>query len=151
MKKGLNIKLREKQELDRKETIKKVLKAIEELRGEGYEIATKLLIERTSLSRSTFSKTHVIEVLREQRVCRFKDIKTVTDMESKEYLLYIQKKLREYEIENRNLKKELNVQINKNFKLEKEIAERQEQCETLRGQLMVLYQKASNRGVDLEL
>lgn len=151
MKRELNSKLREKQEKEREESKAKVLIAIEELKNEGFEVSTKLLIERTGLSRSTFSKDHIIDVLRQEKVCRFKNGMILKDKDSKQYLLEVEKRIRELEVENQKLKKDLNVQINKNLKLEIEIAEKQEQCEVLRGQLMVLYQKASNRGIDLEL
>lgn len=150
MKKELNSKLKEKQEKEREESKAKVLRAIEELKNEGFEVSTKLLIERTGLSRSTFSKSHIIDVLRQEKVCRFKNSMTLKDKDSNQYLLEVEKRIRELEVENQKLKKDLNLQINKNLKLEFEIAEKQEQCEVLRGQLMVLYQKASNRGIELE-
>lgn len=151
MRRQLNKGLRKVQEDKRSDTINKVKLAINELKSEGYEVSTKLLIERTGLSRSTFSKTHIIEILREQKVCRFKNTKSALDFESKDYLINLERKLRQLEVENIKLKKELELQVNKNFKLERQIAETQEQCATLRGQLLVLYQKASDRGVDLEL
>ena len=63
MNKKIPIELKNKQEQVRQETVNKVLHAIKELRSEGYIVKIKDLMEYTELSRSTFSKSHVRDIL----------------------------------------------------------------------------------------
>ena len=55
--------LSRKQEEQRRRSANLVLRSIAELRAEGYSIRIKDLMERTGLSRSTFSKPHVRKIL----------------------------------------------------------------------------------------
>jgi Mn-dependent DtxR family transcriptional regulator len=55
--------IEEKQALQRQETVNKVLRAINDLSNEGANIRIKDLIEYTGLSRSTFAKQHVRDIL----------------------------------------------------------------------------------------
>jgi len=133
----------------RVETQTIVEKAINDLKAEGFLVTTKLLIERTGLSRSTFSKDHVLEVLKRNKVCRFKNTKTVNDMDAKNYILRMEKENEKLKHEINKIQSDLDTQIRKNLKLEKIIAEKEDECKTLRGELMALYQRANNRGIDL--
>ena len=63
MNKKIPIELKNKQEQVRQETVNKVLHAIKELQSEGYIVKIKDLMEYTELSRSTFSKSHVRDIL----------------------------------------------------------------------------------------
>jgi hypothetical protein len=63
MNKKIPIELKNKQEQVRQETVNKVLHAIKELQSEGYIVKIKDLIEYTGLSRSTFAKSHVRDIL----------------------------------------------------------------------------------------
>lgn len=64
-KKKLPIGLTEKQELQRQETINKVLRAVADIQDEGGKVTISALVEYTGLSRSTFAKPHIRELLEE--------------------------------------------------------------------------------------
>ncbi len=146
----LNEGLRKKQELIRQETLSKVEKAIDDLENEGYEVTTKLLIERTGLARSTLNKPHVLELLKKRRVCRYKDVKKLSDEDLIEVNVNLQKEIKKLEKTNIKLKTELDKEINKNMNLQIEIAKKEEEIQTLRGQLMDLYRKASIKGINID-
>lgn len=55
----------EKQELQRQETINKVLRACADIKNEGMKVTISVLVEYTGLSRSTFFKPHIRELLAE--------------------------------------------------------------------------------------
>ncbi|MEG0900285.1 MAG: DUF6262 family protein [Oscillospiraceae bacterium] len=55
--------LKDQQEMARQTTIHAVLTAIWELQEQGYAIKIKEIMEYTGLSRSTFGKPHVREIL----------------------------------------------------------------------------------------
>jgi len=55
--------LAKKQERQRQESINKVLRSIADLKNEGRNVTISALIEYTGLSRSTFSKVHIRELL----------------------------------------------------------------------------------------
>lgn len=63
--KKLPIGLAKKQELQRQETINKVLRACTDIKGEGKNVTISALVEYTGLSRSTFAKPHIRELLTE--------------------------------------------------------------------------------------
>ena len=52
-----------KQELQRQETINKVLRAAADIKNEGKKVTISSLMEYTGLSRSTFAKPHIRELL----------------------------------------------------------------------------------------
>lgn len=62
-KKKLPKELAEKQELQRQENINKVLRAISDIQDEGRKVTITALMEFTGLSRITFSKPHIRELL----------------------------------------------------------------------------------------
>jgi hypothetical protein len=62
-KKKLPVGLERKQTLQRQETINRVLRAVTDLKNEGRKVTISALIEFTGLSRSTFSKKHIRELL----------------------------------------------------------------------------------------
>jgi histidyl-tRNA synthetase len=55
--------LLQKQEMQRQKTVNLIIRAISELKVEGYSIKINHLMEMTGLSRSVFSKPHVREIL----------------------------------------------------------------------------------------
>lgn len=67
---GIPKKLMERQEIQRKKTINLVMRAIHDLKAEGYEIKIKNLIEYTKLSRSVFSKPHIRGLLIEAGIVK---------------------------------------------------------------------------------
>lgn len=56
--------------MQRQKTINLVLRAIHELKAEGYKVKIKDLIEYTNLSRSVFSKPHIRKILMENGIVR---------------------------------------------------------------------------------
>lgn len=69
--------LAEKQELQRQQTINKVLRAVDDIQDEGKKVTISALVEYTELSRPTFAKPHIREVLVEYGYA------TGADMQSK--------------------------------------------------------------------
>ncbi len=63
-------KLREKQEYQRQHSINLVVRAINDLKAEGYSIKIKDLMEHTGLSRSVFAKPHIRELLVSQGIAK---------------------------------------------------------------------------------
>lgn len=55
--------LAKKQELQRQETINKVVRTISDIKNEGRKVTISALSEFTGLSRSTFAKPHIRELL----------------------------------------------------------------------------------------
>ncbi|WP_210470334.1 DUF6262 family protein [Sporosarcina sp. 6E9] len=64
--------LKELQMAKRAETANKVQEAIDDIQNDGGVVTKKRLIELTGLSNSTFSKDHVLKVLKVNKVCQFK-------------------------------------------------------------------------------
>jgi hypothetical protein len=120
----------DKQELTRQQTIYAVIKAIHELQKQGYVIKIKDLMAYTGLSRSTFGKKHVREVLEGYDVVEKKKIKEEI-VDSKE----------SFSVEKR-LRKELKRKNERISKLIEENAELKQECELLRGRLFLLMQKS---------
>jgi len=120
--------LKEKQELTRQQTINSVIKAIHELLDQGYVIKIKSLMEYTGLSRSTFGKSHVREVLERYDVV---EKKIETEAEDVMVTESIEKRLRiKIECKDRSIKK-----------LIRENKELKQECELLRGRLYISMQR----------
>ena len=123
--------LKEKQELQRQKTINAVLRAIERLKAEGFDIKIKDLVEYTGLSRSVFGKSHIRKVLMDKRIVASMADVVVDDKLSGK--LTKEQKLR--------LKlKEKDEQIRR---LSVENADLKSECELLRGRLFLLMQRQS--------
>lgn len=148
--KELNDGLKKRQELLREKTNEKVEKAIKELLEEGFEVSTKLLIERTGLSRPVFGKKHVLEILKRYRVCRYKEIKKVSKNSDKNYVSDLERQIRELDRELKKAKEIIDKCRKKNIKLELEIHDLKETNELLRGELKSNYEKALAHGVNLD-
>lgn len=146
----LNDGLKERQETLRQETIKIVEKAITELKEEGFEVSTKLLMESTGLSRPVFGKAHVLEVLKKHCVCRYKNIKKVSKDSEKNYIIDLERQVKELAREVEKIKKTLDSAIKRNIKLEVEVQDLKDTNSLLRGQLKINYEKALAHGIDLE-
>lgn len=122
-------KLAEKQEIQRQKTVNLVMRAIHDLKAEGYEIKIKNLIEYTNLSRSVFSKPHVRKVLAEAGI--------IKDAEADE----IQKKTTKKVTQISNLKEKL---LQKEEYIQRLISDNEELAEAnalLRGRLYLLMQR----------
>lgn len=123
-KKKLPDGLAKKQKLQRQETINKVLRAIADIKNEGRKVTILALTEFTGLSRSTFAKAHIRELLMEYGYVQNGNV-TAPPSEFK-------KTNRSVVIsENDRLIAELRA---KNVELERE-------CELLRGRLFLAMQR----------
>jgi len=123
--------LAERQERQRQTTINTILRAISELKAEGYTIRIKDLMERTGFSRSVFSKGHVRGLLIAQGVMTVKPFDPGDDSASptlsKEQRLKLKLKKKDLQIHH----------------LAEENAVLKSECELLRGRLFLLTQRLS--------
>lgn len=121
-KKKLPQGLAEKQELQRQETINKVLRAAADIKSEGGEVTISVLREYTGLSRSTFAKPHIRELLQE-RGCTAKGIVPLSprykQTQQDEIILGKDRQITELKAKNEELERE---------------------CELLRGRLFLAIQ-----------
>jgi len=131
MNRKIPIQLAEKQERQRQTTIHTILRAVSDLKVEGYTIRIKDLMERTGFSRSVFSKAHVRRLLIEQGIVTVKPLNPGNDSTrqtmSKEQRLKLKLK-----------KKDLQI-----HQLTEENAVLKSECELLRGRLFLLSQRLS--------
>jgi len=123
------MELKEKQELQRQKTINTVLRAIEGLKAEGFNIKIKDLMEYTELSRSVFGKAHIRKVLMDKGIVATKADTAVDDKPSGKMSKEQKLKLK---------LKEKDEQIRK---LSAENADLKSECELLRGRLFLLMQR----------
>ncbi len=122
--------LRKRQELQRQQTVNKVLHAIDDLEREGYKVRVKDLIEYTGLARSTFSKGHVRQLLIDKKIVKGKDgdeksVKNKTNEKTRIGNLEVQLEKKEAYVE----------------RLLEENKELKHECEILRGKVFQLMQQ----------
>lgn len=134
----------------RQQTIQKVQTAINKLRDEGAIITIGKLVELTGLTRSTFEKAHVVEILKINKVCQFEN-KTVIAQEKNNSLLAV--KL-EKELENSNktitkLTQELEKQKAKYLQLQSDQIKKAEDYQLLLGNWHTLVKRAKILGIDI--
>lgn len=122
-KKKLPDGLAKKQELQRKETVNKVLRAIADIENEGRKVTVSLLVEYTGLSRSTFAKVHIKKLLVEHGYAQGNSVTVPPKCKKTTRLAVLSEKDRVIE--------ELRT---KNAELKKE-------CELLRGRLFLVMQR----------
>lgn len=146
----LNDGLRKRQEILREKTNEKVENAIKELLEEGFEVSTKLLMERTGLSRPVFGKEHVLNILKKYRVCRYKEIKKISNNSNKDYVTDLERQIRELKREMNKLQQSIDKYTKRNIKLELEVHDLKETNELLRGELKSNYEKALAHGLNLD-
>lgn len=150
MSRKLNDGLKDRHEILREHTAKLVESAIVELQEDGYEVSTKLLIERTGLSRPVFGKEHVLKILKKHSVCRYKNIKVIPNSSEKNYVKDLEKQIAYLKRELDKVQKKLTLNIDKNVKLEIQIVELKDTNEILRGKIKDNYEKAYAFGLNLE-
>jgi hypothetical protein len=119
--------LEEKQERQRQSTIIIVLRAISELKAEGYTVRIKDLMDYTGLSRSVFGKKHVRDVLISQGIVSKKGCNSTYSIPKQSAEQRLKRILTDKEARIRQL-------IAENASLKNE-------CEMLRGRLFLLMQK----------
>ena len=121
----------EKQELQRQKTINLVLRAVSDLKAEGYSTKIKDLIEYTGLSRSVFGKSHIRKVLADKGIVIAKVDTSVSDKVfgklSKEQKLKVKLKEKDEYVK----------------KITDENIALKNECELLRGRLFLLMQRSS--------
>ncbi|MBN2794646.1 MAG: hypothetical protein JXR88_04515 [Clostridia bacterium] len=122
--------IEEKQALQRQETVNKVLRAITDMTNEGANIRIKDLIEYTGLSRSTFAKQHVRDILINKGIVDSKKERSKIKTNKPTRISNLMKKAEEREAYIK--------------KLETENAAYKNECELLRGRLFLLMQRLEN-------
>jgi hypothetical protein len=122
-KKKLPKGLTERQEFQRQETVNKVLRAVDDIHNEDRKVTISVLVEFTGLSRSTFAKPHIRELLVEFGYALGGNTTTSVKSKKSNPSVVISEKDR--------LIAELRV---KNTELERE-------CELLRGRLFLAIQR----------
>lgn len=123
--KKLPTALAEKQELQRQETINKVLRACADIKSEGGKATVSAMVEHTGLARSTFAKPHIRELLAEHGYASGDVVATKAKHKKDTQSEVVAEKDRQLA--------ELRV---KNAELEQE-------CELLRGRLFLLMEKSN--------
>ncbi|MBU3154473.1 DUF6262 family protein [Clostridium estertheticum] len=144
----------EKQEKIRTETLLIIQGSIDELNAEGYLITIKDLIERTKFSRSLFSKPHVQEILKKNKIGKYKNTKTINekvDEDIREKSFRLEKELINAKVKIEKMKNDNEVKIASISNLKVKFHDKTEECEILRGELHILMQKAKILGFDLKL
>lgn len=124
--------LLQKQEMQRQKTVNLIIRAISELKVEGYSIKITDLMEVTGLSRSVFSKPHVRDILQNYGIGYAKanmQIQTPAKLQSKK------------QSQITNLKERLAQKDAYISNLLAENAALKSECELLRGRLFLLMQR----------
>ncbi len=140
-----------KQNQAKQETLDKIQNAIDEIKAEGALVTTKKLIERTGLARSTFSKSHVKELLKENRVCKFKDRQVIVeDKYGAKAIETLENELDKAYRKITKLTQELEKEKSKVNKLKFDYNELNENHQLLLGKWHVLLKKAKIKGITIE-
>lgn len=155
-KSNLPSKLVERQENTRKETQQKVRDAIEMLREVGYEnITIALLTKETGLSRSTFSKPHIEEILKEFKIGKFRESKVVVQSmqaaSERQRCEELEKKLANANNKIQKLEASLSSKTDELNKAKIELAQSKQQLEVTVGNFQALYDRLIAMGIEIRL
>lgn len=142
--------LKKQQELKRQETLNKIKDAIEEIQFEDGIVTKKKLIELTGLSNSTFSKPHVKKLLKERKVCQYRETMVVQEHKWKNDNDSLNKKIDKLKRENIKLKNDIVSKEIKINMLEEELKEKEDNYRRLLGRVHQLTRIAEANGIDLE-
>lgn len=130
-------------------TVEKVTTAIANLTEEGSLITKSRLVKETGLSRATFDKPHVLEVLRKFGVCEF--AKIIENDENSSLLdTKLLKKIAKLEKENLALKDQIGKLKNTSNKYHEEYLETKEAYQYLLGEWHLLLTKARLKGIEID-
>ncbi|MGK0466387.1 hypothetical protein [Clostridium sp.] len=140
----LNSGLKNYNEERKYKTQSKVEESILTLIEERSVVNIIKLMEMTELSRPTFNKTHVEEILRKYKVCKYKDVKVITNDNPKSYLKNLENEYRKNLNDNEKLIMELAKTREANSKLELELGDKQERIGRLLGMIDELQRKVNN-------
>ncbi|MFJ7185582.1 hypothetical protein [Lysinibacillus xylanilyticus] len=69
----ISTNLKKLQDAKRQETLEKIQHAIDEILEDDDIVTKKKLLELTGLSSATFSKPHVLDLLKKNKVCQFRE------------------------------------------------------------------------------
>ena len=139
------------QDVRRKTTLVKIQNAIDELNTEGFIVSKKMLIERTGFSAALFSKRHVKELLKTNKVCQFKENKVISSTTGADISVFqLQNELFSAHKKIASLEKQEERVQKYAENLETQLKEAKEECKLLRGQLFVFVEKAKIYGINLE-
>lgn len=148
-KRKLPTTLAERQEQARSETREKVQQAIISLKEEGRTVNIKNLLELTGLARATFSKTHVDEILKINKVCKYEVKNSVSVKDTKTFHeLKVDIQVLEKKID-RLLKKNTEL-INQNNSLKLQLFEQKDKNEKLLGEIQTISMKCRMNNIRLE-
>lgn len=133
-------------------TVKKVEDAIDDIKKDGGIVTKKKLIALTELSNSTFSKPHVVAVLKEKKVCQFKPKREKENENKEEQIIKeLYKKIQKLENENRMLKSKLQDKEITVTNLNEKYGELDEKYMIILGKLHMVLKKIDTLGIDIGL
>lgn len=140
--------LKKLQDEKRSQTLSKIQEVIDELKNDSAEVTKKKLIEMTGYSASTFSKQHVKALLKQNKVCQYKEtLKVKPDKE--EASLRYEKNIEKANGEISRLKAVIVAKEIKINELESSQKELQDKYEILLGQLHQITKKARLKGIEI--
>ena len=140
--------LKKLQDEKRSQTLFKIQEVIDELKNDSAEVTKKKLIEMTGYSASSFSKQHVKDLLKRNKVCQYKEKLKVKPIKEDVSVRY-EKSLEKANSEISRLKA---VIVSKDIKineLEMSQKELQDKYEILLGQLHQITKKAHLKGIEV--
>lgn len=141
--------LKEKQEQNRLETINKVQEAIDDIKQDGGIVTRKLLLEKTGLSNSTFSKPHVKDVLEANRVCQFATKKKVLSVAKEDVTKNLYKEIEKLKRENNILASKLQDKEIKAKSYKQDYVELSNNYAMLLSKLHLVMKKVDEYGIDI--
>lgn len=141
----------------RESTLQKIQNAIDEIHADGAVVTKKKLLELSGLSNATFSKAHVKELLKTNKVCSFKYLsEDIAALPNKHFetlenqLHHFAKQAKIDEIRIRTLQSDIEVKKQRiqqlqdeNFNLNRELA-------ILRGMHHSIIQALQIRGIEID-
>lgn len=141
--------LKEKQEKQKLDTINKIQNSIDIIQEEGGIVTKKKLIEMTGLSNATFSKPHVKDVLKANKVCQFKNTKQVIKNNDKALTEQLYLKISKLERENNLLNSKLQDKEIIISKIKNDYEELKKDYEVILGKIHFILRKIDERDISL--
>lgn len=141
--------LKEKQEKNRLETINKVQEAIDDIKQDGGIVTRKLLLEKTGLSNSTFSKPHVKDVLEANRVCQFATKKKMLSTSKEDVIKNLYKEIEKLKRENNILTSKLQDKEIKANAYKQDYTDLSNDYAMLLSKLHLVMKKVDEYGIDI--
>lgn len=141
--------LKDIQEKNRLDTIEKVQYAIDDIKQDGGIVTRKLLIEKTGLSNSTFSKPHVKQVLEVNEVCQFANKKKVSRNIKEDTTKNLYKEIEKLKRENNILTSKLQDKEIKAQGYKQEYIDLSNDYSMLLNKLHMIMRKVDEYGIDI--